>query len=332
MAEQWIDAATALEIVVAPTGSLRGGIESLCDRAHMGLVKSRAKLFVVGDRRTENADVPAKFWWAGGHEALEQNWSTGDFSTWINRQVHLRAFGVTFALSAVLEMLSAEQRVLVARRLSVVGNAAWMPAREASLFACKAPGITNGRTAVLDYARLGFVIGHAVLAQGFANRHNPAPIWEEREWDVPASFWGHCMEMDEIQCDWQLGRFSAQITPVAETRRVALNGTHFLTESLQVLIPPAETALPVTSAPTDAQAKAGPGGRPPQPWWDDLWCAVWGLIHQGDLTPKTQADVEKAMLTWATRNGHDVSEATVRPKARKLFQTYKGEATNFLAG
>lgn len=73
MAEQWIDAATALEIVVAPTGNLRGGIESLCDRAHMGLVRSRAKLFVIGDRRAENADVPTKFWWAGGHEALEQN-------------------------------------------------------------------------------------------------------------------------------------------------------------------------------------------------------------------------------------------------------------------
>lgn len=38
------------------------------------------------------------------------------------------------------------------------------------------------------------------------------------------------------------------------------------------------------------------------------------------------------MLTWATMNGHEVSEAAVRSKARKLFQPLKGEATNFFAG
>ena len=335
MAEHWIGAATAVSLVIDGPHDL-AGMRSLCARASDGLVQTKADLFILGEgrdeERKENVPIPPKFWWAGGHEALEQNWAAGDFSTWIDQKLHLRAFGVTFALSDVLDMLPLDKRALVARRLSVAGSTAWMSARQASLFACKAPGVTDGRTAVLDYARLGFVVGRAVLAQGFADRHNPAPIWEEREWDVPTAFWEPCMRMGEADRDWQLGRFSAQVTPVAGTRRVVLNGTHFLVESLQVLMPPAELSPPVGNAPANTPTRAAAGGRPAQPWWDDLWCAVWGLIHQGDLKPETQAEVERAMLTWAAVNGHEVSEAAVRPKARKLFQTYKGEATNFLAG
>ena len=62
-----------------------------------------------------------------------------------------------------------------------------------------------------------------------------------------------------------------------------------------------------------------------------MWCDIWGLIHQGDFKPESQAEVERAMLTWATEHGHQMGEATARPKARKLFRAYsEDEATNFL--
>ena len=54
------------------------------------------------------------------------------------------------------------------------------------------------------------------------------------------------------------------------------------------------------------------------------------LIFQGDLKPSNQADVERAMLAWAEHNGKPLAEATVRPKARRLFKALQGEATNFL--
>lgn len=331
MAGPWIDAASALKLVEGSSGET-GGAQPLCARAHAGLVKTRARLLVHEERRAENVELPPTFWWAEGHEALEQNWPTGDFATWIDGKGEYRAFGVELDLDGVLGMLPFEERASVARRLSVAGNAAWMPARQASLLACKAPGVVSGSAAVLDHARLGFVTGRAVLAQGFADQNSSRLMWEEREWDVPASFWEDCMRRGEAYRNWQLGRFSAHFFKLGGARFVVLSGTYFLTESLQVLMPPAEPAPPVENVSADAPAKAAAGGRPPQPWWDDLWCALWGLIHQGGFTPKSQADVEKAMLTWAVMNGHEVSEAAVRPKARKLFRTLKGEVTNFLAG
>ena len=61
-----------------------------------------------------------------------------------------------------------------------------------------------------------------------------------------------------------------------------------------------------------------------------MWCDIWALVYQGDLKPTSQADVERAMQAWAENSGKSMSEATARPKARKLFKALRGEATNFL--
>ena len=235
-------------------------------------------------------------------------------------------------------MLPPEQRAATAQRLSVAGSPAWVPARAAYKFARDNAGVSvrGAGRAVLEYARLGFVVGRAVLAQRLPGGMAPTPSWEEREWDVPAEFW-RGVDDHAGHASWEQGSFEivspgpggfaashAHGMPV-----IRLSGVHFLAESLQVLRPADPTPI-IGNAPAAPPAKAGARGRPPQPWWDDLWCAVWGLIHQGDLKPDTQADVERAMLAWAAMNGHDLSESAVKPKARKLFQTFKGEVTNFL--
>jgi len=48
----------------------------------------------------------------------------------------------------------------------------------------------------------------------------------------------------------------------------------------------------------------------------------------GELTPKTQADVERAMLDWVNERGETVAESTVRPMARKLFAEWEREGKN----
>ena len=102
---------------------------------------------------------------------------------------------------------------------------------------------------------------------------------------------------------------------------------HFLADSLRSLLPTPTDPL----TPDEAAAPTAGSGRLPQPWWDEMCYELWGLIHQGDFKPASQAEVERAMLTWAEMKGHKLAEATARPKARLLFRTYKGEATNFLA-
>ena len=80
----------------------RLGRRTICKRAHAGLIKARAKRLIRDDERAaDNVDLPAGFWWAEGGEALDHNWTIGDFDTWIGNTIHLRAFGVTFRRSDI---------------------------------------------------------------------------------------------------------------------------------------------------------------------------------------------------------------------------------------
>ena len=70
------------------------------------------------------------------------------------------------------------------------------------------------------------------------------------------------------------------------------------------------------------------GGRPRKEWWDDLWVEMCRKIYVDGMQPKKQAEIEKAMLTWATSNGHDVSEGSIRVAARRLFAMFREEDKN----
>jgi predicted nucleotide-binding protein len=90
--EEWISAASARALLGMEYWS---GTRTICKRAHAGLIKARAERFIRHGRSVDNVNIPVEFWWAEGEAALDQNWTTGDFDTWIDR-VHLQAFGVTF--------------------------------------------------------------------------------------------------------------------------------------------------------------------------------------------------------------------------------------------
>jgi hypothetical protein len=64
-------------------------------------------------------------------------------------------------------------------------------------------------------------------------------------------------------------------------------------------------------------------GAPRKDWWDDFWIEICGKIYEGDLKPRRQADLERAMHEWASEHGHSVSEATIRKVAKKLFTAWK---------
>jgi predicted nucleotide-binding protein len=99
--EEWISAASALSLLGMKYGL---GTGTICKRAHAGLIQARAERFIHDGRVFDNVDIPAKFWWAEGGAALNQNWTTGDFDTWVGRgidAIHLQAFGVTFRRSDI---------------------------------------------------------------------------------------------------------------------------------------------------------------------------------------------------------------------------------------
>lgn len=101
--DEWISAAEALRTLKIPYGfSAR---QTICKRAYTSLVRARAEKIVVDDKPQTETNVPTALWWAGGEAALEQNWQSGDFSTWIKHKVHIEAFGVEFQKSDIVKLL-----------------------------------------------------------------------------------------------------------------------------------------------------------------------------------------------------------------------------------
>lgn len=103
--DEWIKAAEAIETLKPVLAAYSARIR-ICERAHAGLIRARAEQFHQGHRVLHGHDIPKEFWWAEGHEALEQDWVVGDFSTWIQRgSVQLKAFGVNFARSDIEKLV-----------------------------------------------------------------------------------------------------------------------------------------------------------------------------------------------------------------------------------
>jgi hypothetical protein len=86
--------------------------------------------------------------------------------------------------------------------------------------------------------------------------------------------------------------------------------------------PRVTVAEPVAVEPTPTPAK-NKGGAPRKAWWDDFWIEICRQIYDNELKVEKQADLERAMLDWASANGHDMSETSAKVAARKLFKAWK---------
>jgi hypothetical protein len=74
--------------------------------------------------------------------------------------------------------------------------------------------------------------------------------------------------------------------------------------------------------PNPGGTKPGPAraGRLPADWWDDLWIEIFRQVYLGDLKPKSQADIVKAMQQWLSDRDIEAADSTLKPRARKLLQ------------
>jgi predicted nucleotide-binding protein len=134
--DEWISAASALSLLGMKDWLL--GTGTICKRAHAGLIQARAERFIHDDKSADDVDIPIEFWWAEGNAALTQNWTTGDFDTWVGRgidRIQLQAFGVTFRRSDIERLrpaftpastpatgLDERQKVTTARQKIFIGH------------------------------------------------------------------------------------------------------------------------------------------------------------------------------------------------------------------
>jgi len=79
---EWVSTNVLMNALGAP--AVRTGSDvayRVCKRAHEGLLRTRAKAFFKGSEELGPCDLPKEFWWAEGHAALDQDWTSGDFAT-----------------------------------------------------------------------------------------------------------------------------------------------------------------------------------------------------------------------------------------------------------
>jgi hypothetical protein len=205
--EEWISAAAAEQLLKPAFGTYKARL-TICKRAYSGMIRARAQRFTQDSRAADNVDIPKIFWWAEGHQALNQNWTAGDFDTWADFS-------------------------------KLTGN----------------PHLSGGK----------------IHLQAF--------------------------------------------------------NVSFLRADIETLIPSgtlAPAAAPAAAPAVDlAQSTPSKGGRYAAEFWDNLWVEICRQLYEGDLKPKKQADIEKAMMDWIAERDETAGVTTVRERARKLWQAIK---------
>lgn len=80
---------------------------------------------------------------------------------------------------------------------------------------------------------------------------------------------------------------------------------------------------PAAVAPDTAPPKRAREGRLPADWWDDLWIEIFRQVYLGELKPKSQADLVRAMQQWLSEQDIHAADSTLKPRARKLLKMLK---------
>lgn len=228
MAHEWIAAETALRYLTDETYSYAEQ-RAICERAHSGLIAAKANVLVWNGEEHREKRIPKDFRWAEGHEALEQNWDTGDFATWIDRKIKVKAFGVSFDFGGLSELAPAERRAIGLQRISVAGDEDWMPAKELHRRVYERNAISAAGSIILEACAMGQLAARAVRATGAqsAGADGSQMEWAAREWDVPLWFWGDSTKPESSRQDWALGRMRGNGFRNRASETIELQGRHF---------------------------------------------------------------------------------------------------------
>lgn len=130
--EQWISASVARGM--GPSGT--NFIDSIIDRAKVGLVKTRARLLVWNrngeEEKQSNCDIPEDFWRYG---AVSENWDQGDFEVFWNRSetswmagpdaTDSYAYGVSFAKADIEGMLPTGNAAVIRQQGYISKRGRW---------------------------------------------------------------------------------------------------------------------------------------------------------------------------------------------------------------
>jgi hypothetical protein len=315
MPHEWIKSALALEYVSEGLPNYSARLR-ICERAHAGLISAKAERIVWAGKEERDHLIGKGFWWAEGHEALEQDWHAGDFSTWIDQKIEVKAFGVSFDFTSISDLVPADRQATALRRISVIGQDEWISAQGlASLFLRQfAP--SRGTDALAEACRLGQLGARAMRATStYQTGGIYLPRWTAIEWDVPLWFWRDFMKAgSSARFEWSIGKVTGKGKMDGADHLIELQGLHFHRSGL--------VNLGLASDPVVEAVSETTRGRRPRYDWPAASLHIFGLINRGDFKPECQADIEKALIEHLSNGDDAPGESTVRPYAKLIWEEH----------
>jgi hypothetical protein len=145
----------------------------------------------------------------------------------------------------------------------------------------------------------------------------PGPGWV---YVIPPNQWEH-LATDNADW-WDTGDIRVCVPPTPRDAGAVYR--HF-----DVRFDPADIAALLATPKLQLATSPSQAGRPRKDFWDDLVIATMKAVWEGDLQVSKQADVERWMLDWASRNGHAIGETSVKAPAKKILAAREGQKANF---
>lgn len=315
MSYEWIKAPLALQYV-------SGGKDDpemqrrICERAHHGLILARAARLVAGGHQNRDIVIGKAFWWAEGRGALEQDWKTGDFFTWIDQKEEVKAFDVSFDFGGISELVPAHEQAAAMRRISVSANAEWISASDLHSAIIASGRVHNATQLLAEACRLG-QLGARAMRAGCRMLRNGygTTVWQAIEWDVPLWFWRDFTDSQATVFQWTLGKVKGEGGSYSDRQTIQLQGLHFHRSGLSNIGLGADS---VAAEPTSDVRR----GRKPEYDWQAASAAIWGQIYRGELIPENQAAIEKAFIAHLRKGDKEPGESTVRPHAKPIWDEF----------
>jgi hypothetical protein len=218
------------------------------------------------------------------------------------------------------------------REISSEEIGTWFTPIQAYAYAASCVGLQGASNALWELLKSGMI--KAVATSSSTTPKDRSPRAESKPSFIPQSVWRHASDHGTDLWKGAYARFwVAKDSFYGVPTTYQYFGVKFNPDDLRANLPApnpvyeaeirAASAAPTKPAEAAKPTEPHKGGRPRKDFWDDFWIEICGQIYEGDLKPKSQADLERAMFEWVENRGHEVGETTIKAAARKLFKAWK---------
>lgn len=282
----------------------------------------------MGDKRETDAEVPADFWWARGQAALEQNWSSGDFETWIRDRIHARAYGVMFRESDIEAMTPSAR---MARKIELPAEGNYAPASQCVDELCKQFGCTimEAGQHIVRFSRAFLMQGRCSSVWWQVTDRYGAREDERTNVAIPDWFWENCASGPDAILDWKSGTFAGRGIVDGEMHKVRIRGAEFDIDGIVDLEAMLRNQSEVESdtrdsVPPDNPQTSPQGGRPKSEKWSHWIAELVSYIHDEGIPGGSGVEGQDAIIgsvdeRLIARGLEGLGRSTVQPVVRAVL-------------